>query len=164
MPVLHIRTYAGSYRLSRVWSRRLAGKLHHTWETGSSLPVGGDHCTHGGPFVCTAGLTVLYYEIVYGTEWYGTVRNETETKYNCDLIEIPYILITVFNGSRRTTGSESSRFNRVAFKSDTPAERGISPSPLSSGSRAKYTSRDPTRWYEFGAISHGGPMGAALSG
>jgi len=82
MPMLHTYVYAGSYRLSRVWSRGLAGKLHHTWETGSSLPAGGDHCTHGGPFVCTTGTVVLYYEIVYGTEWYGTVRNETETKYS----------------------------------------------------------------------------------
>lgn len=59
------------YRLSRVWSRRLVGKLHHTWETGSSLPAGADYCTHGGPVVyARRGPDKLHYEVVYGTERY----------------------------------------------------------------------------------------------
>lgn len=50
----------------------------HTWETGSfaSGRRGADHCTCGGPDVHARarwGPPELYYEIVYGTEWYAVL-------------------------------------------------------------------------------------------
>lgn len=85
------------FRESLVRADGLVGRLHHTWETGSSLPVGADYCTRGASSLPPPARPTLpvtraarwgpasysYGDIVYGTEWkYAAIVERTYERTN----------------------------------------------------------------------------------